>query len=289
MNTTSVLQYSNINRVNWIRERFSQCGFLAGGLLSLVKPYIEGLDHIPSDGRVLFVGNHTLGGVDVPLITYVAGSHLGRQLYGLVHKQLGGFSQKNGLLADLSAASGAVLGTPENASQLMEAGEAILVFPGGGRDITRGKDELNQIVWGDRKGFARLAVQHNYPIVPVTLVGADYLYRVLTTRNGLWGRVAAPVVERVTGISDGVPAIMAGVGLTPVPFPQRLYLRFSPPIDTTNPEGLETDSWIEQVRDTAKEAIENSISDLLAVRHADPFRHLAPWARGEAAVPPRAS
>lgn len=273
------------SRVDWLKAQVAEYGYAADKIVSLLNPYVEGLDNLPADGRVLLVANHTLSpNADVLLAPYLAGRHLGKQVRQLAHRAFGNIRNVNGLTEDLFDAAGAVIGSPENASRLMQANEPILVFPGGGRDLARGKDELNQIVWGDRKGFARIAVEHNYPIVPVTLVGPDYFYQVLTTRDGLWGKVAGSISKRLSGMEE-MPALTAGIGFTPIPYPQRLYLRFSPPIATTKPQRVSNERWVTQVREETKAAIETSIADLLEIRAQDPYRHMAPWARERAITP----
>jgi 1-acyl-sn-glycerol-3-phosphate acyltransferase len=85
---------------------------------------------------------------------------------------------------------GTVVGSPEVCSELMDKGEPILVFPGGAREVLRNKqDDPYTLFWGEvyrsflsqRTGFARMAIKHNYKIVPVASVGISememYLWR----------------------------------------------------------------------------------------------------------------
>jgi hypothetical protein len=51
------------------------------------------------------------------------------------------------------------------------------VFPGGGREMPKFKGEEYTLRWQGRSGFARLSLRHNYPIVPVGLVGGDDVYQ----------------------------------------------------------------------------------------------------------------
>lgn len=65
-------------------------------------------------------------------------------------------------------------GNVENTTKLMEDGQPILVFPGGGREaFRRTYDPKYSLLWGERKGFARLAIQHGYTIVCVGSVGVE--------------------------------------------------------------------------------------------------------------------
>ncbi len=67
---------------------------------------------------------------------------------------------------------GQIVGTPENCRRLLEAEEAILVFPEGVRGIGK--------LWPQRYqlqdfglGFMRLALETDTPIVPIAVVGAE--------------------------------------------------------------------------------------------------------------------
>ena len=167
----------------------------------------------------------------------------------------------------------------------MQAGEPILVFPGGGREISKAKDQLYELMWQGRSGFAQLAVENDYPIVPVALVGGDDVYHVLTSSDGRWARWTKPLAARLTGRSDIPIQLMRGIGPTMIPRPQRTYLRFGTPIDTTRPKRVGAEKWVETVRMRVKTELEADLAALLEVRSTDPYRQLAPWARGAAVAP----
>jgi 1-acyl-sn-glycerol-3-phosphate acyltransferase len=251
-------------------------------LRSLYKPYVEGLETLPVDGRFLLVGNHTVAGNEALLIPYEVRRQIGKTVRPLADRN---FGKMKGLPADVITAFGAIVGTPEGTRELMRANEPILVFPGGGREIGKGKDELYALLWGERAGFARLAVEHNYPIVPAALVGGDDVYKILTTSHGLWGRLTRSVGQRLGGRTDMTVHLMRGVGPTLIPNPQRMYLRFGAPIDTTKPKGVSTEKWVASVRDNVKTDLESDLADLLRIRETDPYRQLAPWAWHRAVMP----
>lgn len=151
----------------------------------------------------------------------------------------------------------------------------------------RGKGELHQLDWGDRKGFARVAVEHGYTIIPTAMVGPDFRYRMLTERGGRFDR-AVDALRKALGQETDLPGMQlrAGIANTPLPYPQRTYLRFSKPIETVRPPKMNAEKWIDTVRNATKDAIETGLAELLDVREHDPFRNLAPWARERASVAP---
>jgi 1-acyl-sn-glycerol-3-phosphate acyltransferase len=185
----------------------------------------------------------------------------------------------------LFAACGVVVGAPETARELMHHDEPILVFPGGGREIPKFKGEENTLRWHGRAGFARLSVENDYPIVPVGLVGGDDVYRSLTTREGLWGRLSQGLTEKLSGRTDMAMPLVHGIGPTLIPRPQRMYLRFGAPIDTTKPARVSEEKWVATVKQNTQESLERILADLLVVRTGDPYRELNPLAWRTATQP----
>jgi len=259
---------------------------VASGLdpaIGLSRVYIDGLDNLPSDGRFLLVGNHTSAGwPEICLTGYFVHRHLGVHVRGLAvdkMKQIKGFGR------DLAEAIGAVPGQQDVGAELMRHGETILVFPGGGRDMLKFKGEEYQLQWAGRSGFARLAIAHDYPIVPVGLVGGDEVYRSLVERNGTWERMTRPLGERLHGLPGvGVP-VMRGLGPTLLPRPQRMYLRFGHPIPTNRPARTSAPTWESTVKQRTQTELETILADLRELRQGDPFRNLNPLAWGSALTP----
>ena len=154
-------------------------------IVDLSRPYVDGLENLPRDGRFLLVGNHTTFGMaEIVMIPYFVHRELGVRVRGLADRN---FGNMRGLAADVLAAAGAVIGEPENGAELMLNDETVLVFPGGGREMPKFKGEEYRLRWERRFGFARLAIAHDYPIVPVGLVGGDDVYHGLVERDSRAG------------------------------------------------------------------------------------------------------
>ena len=253
-----------------------------GPLVDLSRPYVDGLENLPADGRFLLVGNHTQGGIEAFLIPYLVRRAIGRRVRPLADRGIG---RMGGPLGDLFAACGVVVGAPETARELMRHDEPILVFPGGGREIPKFKGEENTLRWQGRAGFARLSVENDYPIVPVGLIGGDDMYRSLTTREGLWGRLSQGLAEKLSGRADMAMPLMHGIGPTLIPRPQRMYLRFGAPIETTKPARVSEAKWVDTVKQNTQDSLEQVLADLLVVRTGDPYRELNPLAWRTATQP----
>ena len=103
-----------------------------------------GLDNIPTEGPVLLVGNHTMFGmIDAPPMADDIIRHTGRLPRGLAehaHYALPGWR-------DMLTWGGAVRGTRDNCRALFAAGELVLVYPGGGREVAKRKGEKYRLIW----------------------------------------------------------------------------------------------------------------------------------------------
>ncbi|MGB3355421.1 MAG: lysophospholipid acyltransferase family protein [Mycobacterium sp.] len=262
-------------RVRALRRAMEVIADRAAPIVDLSRPYVDGLENLPADGRFLLVGNHTQSGSEALLIPYFVRRQIGSRVRPLADRN---FANMPGPAGELFAAVGAVVGAPETARELMRHDEPILVFPGGGREIAKFKGEEYTLRWQGRAGFARLAAEYNYPIVPAGLVGGDDVYQSLTTRESWWGRVSAGLGEKLSGRSDMAMPLMRGIGPTMIPRPQRMYLRFGAPISTATPADVPDDTWAATIKQRTRESLEQVLDDLREIRGSDPYRELNPLA-----------
>lgn len=239
----------------------------------LTAPKFYGLERVPAHRPFLLVGNHTLMGLlDVPLL--VLGLHERRGIF--VHSLGDHFHFRVPLWRSLLSRFGTVDGTPENCRALMQAGASILVFPGGGREVFKRKGERYQLLWKQRMGFARLAIEYGYCIVPFAAVGAEECYDIVIDGGELLKTPLGPAIERLVPHADEIPPLVRGIGLSPLPRPERFYFHFGRPIETKAVMGRQEDDRLcFAVREQVREAVERSIAFLLAKRQGDPDRALS--------------
>jgi 1-acyl-sn-glycerol-3-phosphate acyltransferase len=48
-----------------------------------------------------------------------------------------------------------------------------MVFPGGGREVTKRKGQQYQLIGKNCEGFAVMAIEQGYPIIPFASVGTN--------------------------------------------------------------------------------------------------------------------
>jgi 1-acyl-sn-glycerol-3-phosphate acyltransferase len=152
---------------------------------------------------------------------------------------------------------GVVDGTRETCRALLENDHPVLIYPGGAREAFKKKsDPKYALFWADHKGFARMAIQQECIIVPVTVLGMEDMIGVLCD-------IPASKKRNLT-----VPAMKP-------PGPrkyQRLYYHFGPPITTARFERNDCEANSTQLRDECQKTILEGLRFLQAVQRTDPNR-----------------
>lgn len=240
---------------------------------ALISPEFEGLENIPSQGPVLFVGNHSL-------MALLDGVLMVRELAvqrGIVVRALGYHLHfKTPLWGRLLAFNGAVDGTRENCAAMMKAGEYILVYPGGAGEVMKRKGEQHTVRWKNRTGFARMAIENGATIVPFSTVGADDCFDILVDNDQYQkARLGRWVAKALGAKPEELPPVIKGVGLTLIPRPEKMYFRFHEPIDTrayANHPDIDEAAW--ELREQVEVTVQSGLSALLARRENDGERSL---------------
>ncbi|MDF5710695.1 MAG: lysophospholipid acyltransferase family protein [Nostoc sp. S4] len=198
----------------------------------------SGWENIRPEEKVLFVGSHNggLAAPDMTMMMYDWFRRFGveRPVYGLMHPKAWQVSPP---LAQLVAKAGAIIAHPKMASAALRSGASVLVYPGGAEDIFRPHYLRNKIYFVGRKGFIKLALRENVPIVPVISWGAHDTLIILTD----WYKIVRQLHEwgmpwllgidpEVFPIYLGLPWGLAFGPLPNIPLPVTLYTRVCPPI-----------------------------------------------------------
>jgi len=154
---------------DYIRENLPGIWLLAS---LYFRGEVRGLGNIPEDGPVLLVGNHSGGNLtpDTGVFTLAYNAYFGveRPFYQLAHN----------LVLSMPGLSflrkfGTVAASPDNAEKALSSGAALLVYPGGDYEVHRPVWERHKVDFAGRKGFIRLALEHDVPLVPVVAIGGQ--------------------------------------------------------------------------------------------------------------------
>src|SRR3954452_14606152 len=133
---------------------------------------VRGLGNIPEEGAVLLVGNHSGGNLtpDTSVFTLAFSAYFGveRSFYQLAHNLVLSMPGLGRLRK-----FGTVAAAHEKAHKALDAGAALLVYPGGDYEVHRPIWDANKVDFGGRKGYLRLALEKDVPIVPVVAIGGQ--------------------------------------------------------------------------------------------------------------------
>jgi 1-acyl-sn-glycerol-3-phosphate acyltransferase len=227
---------------------------------------VRGLGNVPEEGAVLLVGNHSGGNMspDSLVFTLAFSTYFGveRRFHQLAHNLVLsmpglGFLRKYG----------AVAASPENAAQALASGAALLVYPGGDVEVHRPTWEGNTVNFDGRRGFVRLALEHDVPIVPVVSIGGQETALFLGRGEGLAKFLQLDRLFRlkVLPISIAVPwGLNIGDMLGHVPLPAKITVEVLPAIDLRERFGPQPD--VDEVYDHVTTTMQETLDALAAER-----------------------
>jgi 1-acyl-sn-glycerol-3-phosphate acyltransferase len=193
---------------------------------------VRGLGNIPDEGPVLLVGNHSGGNLtpDTTVFSLAFHAYFGveRRFHQLAHNLVLSFPGL-GFLRKY----GTVAASPENARTALRAGAAVLVYPGGDREVHRPSWQSGRIAFGDRKGYVRLALEEGVPIVPVVAIGGQETALFLSQGEWLSKFLMLDRLLRlkVLPISIAAPwGLNVGDFAGHLPLPSKIVVEVLPPI-----------------------------------------------------------
>lgn len=213
------------------------------------------IDRVPENGRLLLIGNHS---GQLPFDAMMVASSLlidrspPRTSRAMVEK----FVPTLPWFGTFIVRCGSVTGLPENCVRLLEADEAVLVFPEGARGISKPFTQRYQMTQFGH-GFMRMALATNTPIVPFAVVGAEEQCINLANLEWLAKIIGSPSVP--------VPALLPLLGpaaMLPMPVKYRIY--FGEPMTFEgDPNDDETvmSRRVGQVRDAIDDMIQRGLTE----------------------------
>lgn len=204
---------------------------------------VRGLGNIPDHGPVLLVGNHSGGNLspDTTVFTLAFSAYFGveRRFHQLAHNLVLSFPGLGFLRR-----YGTVAASPGNARKALRAGAAVLVYPGGDREVHRPTWRSGRVDFGDRKGYVRLALDEDVPLVPVVAIGGQETALFLSPGEGLakFLMLDRLLALKVLPVSIAAPwGLNVGDFLGHVPLPAKITIEVLPPIRLREEFGAEPD------------------------------------------------
>jgi 1-acyl-sn-glycerol-3-phosphate acyltransferase len=162
---------------------------------------------------------------------------------------------------------GTVAASHANARKALGSGAALLVYPGGDYEVHRPSWDRNRVDFGGRKGFIRLAIDQNVPVVPVVSIGGQETALFLSRGERLARLLALDKMFRlkVLPISLALPwGLNIGDMLGHIPLPSKITVETLPAIDLQEEFGPEPD--LDEVYDHLVRLMQDTLDALAAER-----------------------
>ena len=217
---------------------------------------------IPAEGPVLLVGNHSGGNwpADTFIFTLAFSAYFGaeRRFYQLAHNLVMVWP----FLAFLRE-YGTVAANHKNARRALDAGAALLVYPGGDYETHRPSWERHTVDFNRREGFIALAHERDVPIVPVVSIGGQETALFLTRGERLARtlRLDRTVHLHVLPISIALPwGLNIGDMLGHLPLPAQITIQVLEPIHLRERFGDDPD--FDKVYDELIALMQHTLDDL---------------------------
>jgi 1-acyl-sn-glycerol-3-phosphate acyltransferase len=232
---------------------------------------VRGLENIPKEGPALLVGNHS-GGLmiaDTFVFSIEFYEHFGpqRRFHQLAHNLA---AQNPGL--GMIRRWGTVVASHDNARDAFAKGAPVLVYPGGDFETFRPSWHGDQIEFGGRKGFVKLALEEGVPIIPVVAIGGQETALFATRGQRLAKLMQLDKLTRVKvfPISFGPPF---GVNVLDLPgrfpLPSKITVEVLPPIDLRERFGAKPDH--EEIYDEVTGEMQEALDELAEERSPIPL------------------
>ncbi|MFB6350832.1 MAG: 1-acyl-sn-glycerol-3-phosphate acyltransferase [Bradymonadaceae bacterium] len=238
----------------------------------VARPYhraeITGLERIP-EGPALYVGNHN--GALLSIDTFLALSEVvlerGMEAmpYALAHSVIIRMPVMNQILVPL----GAVEASWANAERVLEAGHKVLVYPGGEIEAMRPFSERHQVKFSGRRGWIRLALRSDVPIVPVAAAGAHATLIILDDQPRLARMLGLDELMRthVWPLTFSIPwGLTFGPPPPHIPLPVKIAIEFLEPMtfDRVGPEAAEDEAYVDTCAYRVEAKIQHTVDRLVA-------------------------
>ncbi len=187
---------------------------------------IVGGHHVPTSGPALLVLYHGF----VPLDGWYLAARYYLQRGRMIRSLADRFLFKTPGLSWVVKNGGAIPGERQPAVQMLRAGEIVIVSPGGVREALAPHSRHYLLMWGERTGFAHVALEADVPVLPVFTRNVEELYR----SPGSGSRPVQAIYEATRWPVTPI------VGLGLMPFPVKLTTYIGEPIQPVHGETAES-------------------------------------------------
>jgi 1-acyl-sn-glycerol-3-phosphate acyltransferase len=236
--------------------------------LPLLRPLVQswfrvevrGGENLPTTGSALLVSNHAgtmpLDGMILHAVVY---DEIARHVRMLGADLIFATPYSH----DLARRTGTTLACQEDAERLLAADQLVAVFPEGFKGLGKPYADRYKLQRFGRGGFVSAAVRAQVPIIPVSIVGSEEIYPLIST---------APVLARALGLPYfPVTPLFPWLGLLGlIPLPSKWIIEFGEAVTTDElPPGAAEDPMVVfNVTDQVRETIQHTLYECLTRRRS---------------------
>lgn len=225
----------------------------------------DGLEHVPSSGAALIVGNHS-GGIPLDASMIATAIDLDHPQHRLLRFLYDRFVADMPLMGDFYNRLGSTVASFQNARRLLESGALVGIFPEGVEGVAKGIQQRYRIQ-PFHTGFVRLSLLLHVPIIPTAVVGAEETYPVV----GKWERLG-PLKQLLNVPYVPITPLFPLFGLFGmIPLPTKWHMRFGAPIRLYDDRRVRRRPQPKTARDLAERVrrhIQAMVHELLAERES---------------------
>ncbi len=242
----------------------------------------DGWEHIPKTEKVLLIGSHNggLAAPDTVMMTYDWFRQFGteRLAYALMEPKIW---QALPGLARLATQVGTIQPHPDLIRAALRRGAAVLIYPGGTKDVFRLHSLRNKIYFHGHKGFIKLALLEEVPIIPFISHGAHSTLIVLADIYPQLQQLHKLGIPWLWGFDPGVFPIylglpwVVGVGPLPnIPLPIKLHTRVCPAIvfERYGEEAARDRQYVAQCYDRVCQQMQQELDRLVQEEEKSSFK-----------------
>ena len=236
--------------------------------LPLLRPLVQswfrlevrGAENLPTEGSALLVSNHAgTMPLDGMILHTVVFDEIGRHV-----RMLGAdLIFKTPYSHDLARKTGTTLACQEDAERLLGSDQLVAVFPEGFKGLGKLYADRYKLQRFGRGGFVSAAVRAQVPIIPVSIVGSEEIYPLISR---------APTLARALGVPYfPVTPLFPWLGvLGMIPLPSKWIIEFGEAVTTDElPPGAADDPMVVfNVTDQVRETIQQTLYSLLMQRRS---------------------
>lgn len=224
------------------------------------RVHTEGLEHVPTSGPALVVGNHA-GTLPFDAMMVALAIHDEHPAHRLLRMLAADLAFTLPLIAPLARKSGNTLACEEDAERLLAAGELVGVWPEGYKGLGKPFRERYRLRRFGRGGFVELALRTGTPIVPVAVVGSEEIYPMIGNLRRVGRLLGLPYLP----VTPTFP-LLGPLGA--VPLPSRWLIEFCPPIETAGygPEAVLDPMVVFDLTDQVRDTIQRTLDKNRAAR-----------------------